>query len=590
MNTKAFVILIMAFIYASQGANAIGIGQIQEHDGVTSSYMYNSTHNSTIVLCDGTGTGCNYLISGIYYYFCPSIEFLIKCGETIAITEPPGTVFCDPPANCSEAYYCDRLNSTILCENKMVIPEFISFEGLQEGAQICSNECPNLPAPTAVIPGLGKGTFKPPEPDTLINTSEWGEVPANQILVIAKDDCSCRCSLVEALAKSLKGRIVGYIDFISLFQIETPGKNESDLRDAINKAMANPCIKSAFPNQKVFPENTPLADPVYSAGGNRSFWIAGVQEAWDEIRGSGLALSPVKVGVVDDGLYKGYGEFDGVIRIDIRGNGSLLETPSSEYPIAGSHGTGIMNIISADPDNGGLVGIASEPLRDNLTVTMINMLSPIYSKSGDAWYMGYMLALCKASIGSDLLSISWGNSEADPAAVDASREFFNEWEATCPDHLFVCSAGNDGKAMDGSRRFPYTYHLPNVITVGCINNDGTLNKKSNRVSDNFEVTLGVPGDQVIWGRDNGGRIEKSGGQTSMSVPFVTATAALIRSIDPSLNASSIKTLLVETARMSIDVEGSPVPAPAEVGGRILATDLAVRRVMADLRNSTIAMA
>ena len=197
-----------------------------------------------------------------------------------------------------------------------------------------------------------------------------------------------------------------------------------------------------------------------------------------------------------------------------------------------------------------------------------------------------MLALSQAGIGSDILSFSWGNSEADPGAVIESKEFFQEWANTYPDHLFVCSAGNDGKAMDGSRRFPYTYNLPNVITVGCINNNGTLQKDSNRISDTFEVTLGVPGDQVVWGKDDKGRIEDSGGETSMSVPFLAATAALVRSLDPSLDASAIKSLLVETARKSIDVEGSQVPAPKEVGGGILATDLAVQKVIANLKNST----
>lgn len=575
MNTKTFAVLILAFICVSQGGNAIEVGLIQRYGG-----CYN-IYNSTVVICDGTGTGCGEIFAG--FYFCPAIGNFLECGKVIAVKDLPGSKLCSPPPGCVEGYYCDKLGVYVSCDITPVVPENGSFEGWDGEDQVSSNECPKLPAPMVIMPGLGRGTFKPPEPDSLINTSQWGEVPANQILVVAKDDCCC---LVESLAKSLRGSIVGYIDFINLFQIETPGKNEADLRDSIDKAKANPCIKSAFPHQEIFPDISPLDDPVYAKGGNRSFWIAGVPEAWDMIRGFGLDLSPAKIGIVDDGLYKGYGEFDGVVRIDTRGNGSLLERPSSEYKVAGSHGTGIMNIIAADPDNGGLVGIASEPLRNNLTVTMINMLSPMYSKSGDAWYMGYMLALCKAGITSDLLSLSWGNSEADPAAVDASKEFFNEWEETNPDHLFVCSAGNDGKAMDGSRRFPYTYHMPNVITVGCINNDGTLNKKSNRISESFEVTLGVPGDQVIWGRDSGGRIENSGGLTSMSVPFVTSTAALIRSIDSGLNASSIKTLLVETARKNIDLEGNQVPAPAEVGGGILAADLAVQRVMANLKNST----
>jgi len=438
-----------------------------------------------------------------------------------------------------------------------------------------------------VIPKLGCGTFKPPEPESLISTSQWGEVPANQILVVTRKGCS-HC-IVQELASRLGAKVVGYIDFISLYQLETTGKNEEDLRDALSAANSDPDILLAFPHQEIFPDKSPLEDPIYSKDRDKSYRIVGVQQSWDAICSSGLPLSEAKIGVIDDGLYKGYGEFDGAVRINTKSNGSLLKTPSSDYPIAGSHGTGIMNILAADPDNGGLVGIASEPLRDNLSVSMINMQSPIYSKSGDAWYMGYMLALSQAGIGSDILSFSWGNSEADPGAVTESEEFFKEWADTYPDHLFVCSAGNDGKAIDGSRRFPYAYHLPNVIIVGCINNDGTIQKDSNRISDSFEVTIGVPGDQAVWGKDDKGRIEDSGGETSMSVPFVTATAALVRSLDPSLDASAIKSLLVRTARKSIDVGGNQVPAPKEVGGGILAIDLAVQEVMANQRNSTAAV-
>jgi hypothetical protein len=53
-----------------------------------------------------------------------------------------------------------------------------------------------------------------------------------------------------------------------------------------------------------------------------------------------------------------------------------------------------------------------------------------------------------------------------------------------------------------------------------------------------------------------------------------------------LDASAIKSLLVKTARKSIDVKGNQVPAPKEVGGGILAIDLAVQEVIANLRNST----
>src|SRR5690606_34719551 len=64
-------------------------------------------------------------------------------------------------------------------------------------------ECPDLPEPMVVFPGLGNATFKPHDPNRIINTSEWGEVPANQVLVVAKENCTY-CMVCE-IAEGMKG-------------------------------------------------------------------------------------------------------------------------------------------------------------------------------------------------------------------------------------------------------------------------------------------------------------------------------------------------------------------------------------------------
>lgn len=590
MNLKALIAMVFASFFIAQVAGEIEIGLIQNYAGVHSSYAYNA---SRTVLCTPTSE-CDY--TG-YYYYCPTLEVNLSCNEIIYAPDQG----CEPNSDCYDSsgifhedwcyrcpgmgYYCIRCDRSIPPELKPPVPDPPEPKPQPEAKPTPPKPgpwvCPDLPKPRVVVPGLGNCTFESPEPSSLINTSEWGEVPADEVLVVAREDCDY-CMVCE-IADGLKGEVVGYIDFINLYQIKTKSKNEAELRDNISRALEIPCIELAFPHQKVFPESSPLDDPVYSEGRDGSYRIVGVPEAWEAIRSSGLDLSETKVGVVDDGLYKGYGEFDGVVHINTKSNGSLLDKPSPDFPSVGSHGTGIMNLIAADPDNGGLVGMASEPLRENLTVLMINMESPLYSKTGDAWYMGYHAAILHAGLGSDIISFSYGNSQADPGAVNASANFFRELQETNPDHLFVCSAGNDGKAMDGSRRFPYTYHMPNIITVGCINNDGTLRKHSNRNSGNFEVTIAAPGDQAVWGRDKQGNIVNEGGETSMSVPFVTATAAQIRSLNPDLNASEIKALLVKTARESIELDGREVAAPEEVGGRVLAADLAVQEVIEELK-------
>jgi len=248
-----------------------------------------------------------------------------------------------------------------------------------------------------------------------------------------------------------------------------------------------------------------------------------------------------------------------------------------------------MNIIAANPDNGGVTGIASEPLQDKLTVSMVNKNAFGNNALGD------LLALNESvNKGNKIICCSWGNTHADPNTVKAFKSFFEKMARDHPDVLFVCSAGNDGEVVDGNRRFPSGLNLPNMITVGNVMNDGSRTagqrdadgletSKSNMASANFEVTLAAPGEQAVKGFDNQGNLQNNNGGTSMATPQVTAAAALIGALNPKLNAGEIKGILAETARTTLDIDGKKLAAPPELGGRILAIDEAVLKVINDLR-------
>jgi hypothetical protein len=275
------VILTLTLIFITQGVNAIEVGLIQESGQTQSSYVYNDSSLCSPPYCEG-------------YYFCDAA----------------------PPE------YCDLVPSSTESsdgyEGGCWVPCGLTIYPNQPLPQSEPAECPPLPEPTVVVPRLGCGTFKPPEPESLIYTSQWGEVPANQILVVTRKGCS-HC-IVQELANHLGAIVVGYIDFISLYQIETLGKNEEDLRDALSVANSDPNILMAFPHQEIFADKSPLDDPVYSKDRGRSYQIVGVQQSWDAISSSGLPLSEANIGVIDDGLYRGYGEFDGVVRINTKSN------------------------------------------------------------------------------------------------------------------------------------------------------------------------------------------------------------------------------------------------------------------------------
>jgi hypothetical protein len=292
------------------------------------------------------------------------------------------------------------------------------------------------------------------------------------------------------------------------------------------------------------------------------------------------------VGVVDDGLYKGNDEFSGKTKIDTSVPESELTKPKDQF---GSHGTRVMNILSADSDNGGATGIASEPLKDKLTVSMINR-----DAFGDN-AMGSLVAINESiNKGAKIVSCSWGDTHAYPNTAKAYKNFFERMARDHPDVLFVCSAGNDGEIVDGTKRYPSGLNLPNMITVGNVMNDGSRAAgqrdengieatKSNMASDNFEITLAAPGEQAVKGFDNKGNLKNNLGGTSMATPQVTAAAAMIRALNPKLDAAQIKAILAQTARTTVDIDGKKVAAPPELGGRILAIDQAVLTVIKQLK-------
>lgn len=478
--------------------------------------------------------------------------------------------------------------------NVMGLPESFG-EDVKEDSNARPSEEPLDDGSEAKVRDGSEETFseKPSVATSYINTSEWGRVPSNQILVVLKDGMGR--SAAENIALSLGGWVVDQVDTINLYQIEIGSSTEEGLREAIDKALQDPDVILAFPNQPGEASKSiagiqcsPLDDSAYEGERGRDYEIIGVQNAWDLIRVCGLPLSDVHVGVVDNGLYKGQGEFDGKANIDTADPNADLPAPSDL--ITGSHGTGVVNIIAADPDNGGVTGIVSEPLGEKLTVSMYNNFAPPRGDGVSAYTVGSMQSIEKAvDNGAKVISCSWNANGVDLSSAATWKRFFQKMGVDHPDVLFVCSAGNHRQSVNGLRHWPAGLNLPNMITVGNIMNDGTKADSSNTASNNFEVTLAAPGQQAVFGFNNQGDLKNEFGGTSMATPQVTSAAALLKSVNPNLTPAEIKAILMGTAREGVTL-GTPgqqdwrsVPTEEGLGGRVLAVDQAVLKVINDQR-------
>lgn len=110
-----------------------------------------------------------------------------------------------------------------------------------------------------------------------------------------------------------------------------------------------------------------------------------------------------------------------------------------------------------------------------------------------------------------------------------------------PNTLFVIAAGNSNNNVKFDEVFPSSFHLPNVLVVGAVDQAGeqtsfTSFGNVDVFASGFEVDSYIPG---------GDRMKLSG--TSMAAPQVTNLAAKLWALHPKLSVTSVKDLIVKSA-------------------------------------------
>ncbi|MBN1167953.1 MAG: S8 family serine peptidase [Methanospirillaceae archaeon] len=128
--------------------------------------------------------------------------------------------------------------------------------------------------------------------------------------------------------------------------------------------------------------------------------------------------------------------------------------------------------------------------------------------------------------------------------------------------LFICAAGNNHCNIDATPYYPASFTCPNIISVGSINNQGTLAPSSNYGI--ISVDLAAPGVDIYsttLQTAGSGYTYMSG--TSMAVPFVSGSVAILKAICPDCSNQKITDAICNTVDTSPDLVGY-----TKTGGRL----------------------
>jgi hypothetical protein len=441
-------------------------------------------------------------------------------------------------------------------------------------------------------PQLGDAWTTAPTYRGFITIGGGTRVAADQYLVMFAGDTSEAAA--RRVAASVQGTLAGHLSYLGVWKIRTlPAKNAAAWQVTRGRLAREPGVDVVAPVSLVATQAAPdcapaLHNAVYAGDGATPYDMIGVRAAWQAYYASGLPKSPVHVGVIDTALTRGPGVPIPWQFSQVTFDGSPTTTPTLRAATATdaradgfNHADGILGILAGDGSHGGVAGIAN-PLGRNLMVSQAVLgagAAPATAAwtgpDGTSYSDGELLnTIRQIEAGATIISGSWGAgsvSSANAGMAAMWKAFFDRMARDHPEVLFVYAAGNSDAVLDGTNYFPAGIPASNVITVGNVTNANLRAASSDKMTagGTGEITLAAPGEQAVWGRGADGEVRADYGGTSSATPMVSATAALIRAIDPELSAAQIKALIA----------GSAGAGDRAVGGRTLRVDRAVRKAI-----------
>ena len=237
----------------------------------------------------------------------------------------------------------------------------------------------------------------------------------------------------------------------------------------------------------------------------------------DEARSSGLTGKGVRVAIIDSGVGTNTKDIDP----DRLLAGKNMIDPSADTDDTDGHGTLIAGIIGATKDNGvGIAGVA--PGAVIVPIKTMEDGKSFASKNAEA------IIAAVDEFDCDVINLSFGAKRETDELHNAVKY------AASKGAIIVCSTGNDGTSV---LHYPGAYE--ETIGVGAVDRSKNVSSFSHI---NSSIFVTAPGENII-SLSTTPYVVKPASGTSVSAPFVSGLAALLKEKYPAMNKNDFAEIL-----------------------------------------------
>lgn len=320
----------------------------------------------------------------------------------------------------------------------------------------------------------------------------------------------------------------GFSNYHQILKINLSNKGKENVLSLIKKLEKREDVLVAHPNYIQKQDSVPNDTYYDNQWGSQRI---NLHNAWNITTGS----KSVTVGIIDSGIKRAHSDLTDNVDTTLSKSFTGDNAPFTDST---GHGTNVAGIIGAIGNNQkGVAGVCWKvklvSLKTGLDVALaIKALD--YAEKNKIPIINYSM-----SINSDYLALKY------------AIQNYNG--------LFICSAGNGNLNVDSANAdgyiYPSRYRLPNVISVAATDENNQLAVwgvvNGTRQASNYgsqSVNVAAPGNNLLTthiGNTSDLYYIYQGG-TSLSAPYVTGIAALIKSKYPSISNYGLRSAILDS--------------------------------------------